>query len=637
MRRWIKTIIGKLIEKVESRLYRDCYVIDNKFISTQNFSDSVKTENGWADTMFIHRTVPYQVYRLHCTGGYELECADIHKVIDIKNQERLVSELVPGDHIMTEAGPKMVFLVEKLPYKHCMYDVMCNTPEHVYYTNGILSHNTISSSIYLAWYILFNYDKTVFLCGNIEKTAVDILGKVADVIKNVPFFMKPGIIKNSSLEWKFDNGCRLMGAATTKRAGIGFTIHCLYLDEFAHVDKGIIDEFFDNIYPTVSSLPDSKIIVTSTPNGMNRFYKIYDAATKGINSFKPFRIDWWQVPDWDKANKRWKPRDDNWMKMQIAQLGNGDDELGRERFGAQYGNSFLSTGNLLLGPNALKRLESDKEYFVKKPLAIFEDLDIPEAEYIKWKPDFEPEEAAMSNDMFVFSIDLSEGNGGDNTILNVFKMRVMKKEDWPNLLSPNSVRDFVGLEQVGIFAYNRIHLAQFAKILYVLSHKVFNCENTRIILEWNAFGGEVYNALKTVFGERNDFDTSVIVRFKRSVDNTRLEPGLRLTHDNKLIYCQNAKKNIGAGRMILHDDETIQEFNLFGRKGSSWAAITDHDDMAMSCIDANAFFDSRDFEWMSDIELERNPELFSEILKIIGEADNNQTDYKSLYSIGAFR
>lgn len=156
-------------------------------------------------------------------------------------------------------------------------------------------------------------------------------------------------------------------------------------------------------------------------------------------------------------------------------------------------------------------------------------------------------------------------------------------------------------------------------------------------MEWNAFGGEVYNSLKTVFGERNDFDTSVIVRFKRAVDRTRLEPGLRLTHDNKLIYCQNAKKNIGTGRMILHDDETIQEFNLFGRKGSSWAAITGHDDMAMSCINANAFFDSRDFEWMSDIELEKNPELFSEILKIIGEDNDNQTDYKSLYSIGAFR
>ena len=641
MRKLLKNIIGKLIEKVEYAMWKNTYVIDNKFLHAEPIDLKVKTYHSqdsieYSDAILVHRTVPYQVWRITLEDNTELECADIHKVFTHNLQEKCVDELEIGELLFTENGPKKIISIEKLPYKHCMYDITCNDLYHRYYTNGILSHNTISSSIYLAWYILFNYDKTCFLCGNIEKTAVDILGKVTDVIKNVPFFMKPGVIKNSSLEWKFDNGCRLMGAATTKRAGIGFTIHCLYLDEFAHVDKGIIDEFFDNIYPTVSSLPDSKIIVTSTPNGMNRFYKIYDAATKGINSFKPFRIDWWQVPDWDKVNKRWKLRDEDWMKAQIAQLGNGDDELGRERFGAQYGNSFLSTGHLLLGPNALKRLESDKEIFIKKDIAIFEDLDIPEAENLKWKSDFDLESVKYSKDMFLFSIDLSEGNGGDNTILNVFKMRVMDEEDWKNIISPNSARDFVGLEQVGIFAYNRIHLQQFAKILYVLSHKVFDCENVRIVLEWNAFGGEVYNALKNVFGDKNDFDSSTILRFRRSVDAKKLEPGLRLNHDNKLIYCQNTKKNIGIGRMIIHDEDTIQEFNLFGRRGSSWAAITDHDDRVMSCVDANAFFDSKDFEWMADIELEKDQELFRKILDVLGN-ENDSVDYRSLYSIGGFR
>lgn len=403
------------------------------------------------------------------------------------------------------------------------------------------------------------------------------------------------------------------------------------------MDKGIIDEFFDNIYPTVSSLPDSKIIVTSTPNGMNRFYKIYDAATKGINSFVPFRIDWWQVPDWDKVNKCWKLRGPDWMDTQIAQLGNGDEELGRERFGAQYGNSFLSTGSLLLGPNALKRLEEDKEVFVEKPIAEFEDAEIDEAALLRWKQDFEPEDAKYSDDMFLFSVDLSEGNGGDNTVLNVFKMKVMDKKDWENIKAPNNPRDFVGLEQVGMFAYNRIHLLQFAKMLYILSHKVFNSENVKILLEWNAFGGEVLNGLKTVFGDRNDFDVSTILRFKRSIDAQKLEPGLRLNRDNKLIYCQNAKKNIGNGRMVIHEENTIQEFNLFGRNGNSWAAITDHDDRVMTCVDANAFFDTKEFEWMADIELEKDDNAFHEIIMIIGEQGDQNTDYKSLYAIGSGR
>lgn len=482
---------------------------------------------------------------------------------------------------------------------------------------------TISSSIYLAWYILFNYDKTAFLCGNIEKTAVDILGKVVDVIKNVPFFMKPGVIKGSSLEWKFDNGCRLMGAATTKRAGIGFTIHCLYLDEFAHVDKGIIDEFFDNIYPTVSSLPDSKIIVTSTPNGMNRFYHIYDAATKGINQFTPFRIDWWQVPDWDKEKRQWVLRGEDWMKKQIAQLGNGDEELGKERFGAQFGNSFLSTGNLLLGPNALKRLEESREVFVHKPLPIFEDYDIDEYSEFVWKEDFDVENVKRTDEQFLFSIDLAEGNGGDNTVINIFKVRIMDKNDWANITVPNSVYDYVGLEQVGLFAHNRIHLQQFTKMLYILLHDVFNTENTKVVLEWNAFGGEVYNGLSHVFGDRNDFDSSCVLKFKRSLDGMRFEPGLRLNHDTKLIYCHNAKKNIGSGRMILHEEGTIGEFNIFGRVKSSYAAITDHDDKVMTCVNANAFFENRDFSWIADLVLERNPELASELTGMINVNDDS--------------
>lgn len=482
---------------------------------------------------------------------------------------------------------------------------------------------TISSSIYLAWYILFNYDKTAFLCGNIEKTAVDILGKVVDVIKNVPFFMKPGVIKGSSLEWKFDNGCRLMGAATTKRAGIGFTIHCLYLDEFAHVDKGIIDEFFDNIYPTVSSLPDSKIIVTSTPNGMNRFYHIYDAATKGINQFTPFRIDWWQVPDWDKEKRQWVLRGEDWMEKQIAQLGNGDEELGKERFGAQFGNSFLSTGNLLLGPNALKRLEESREVFVHKPLPIFEDYDIDEYSEFVWKEDFDVENVKRTDEQFLFSIDLAEGNGGDNTVINIFKVRIMDKNDWANITVPNSVYDYVGLEQVGLFAHNRIHLQQFTKMLYILLHDVFNTENTKVVLEWNAFGGEVYNGLSHVFGDRNDFDSSCVLKFKRSLDGMRFEPGLRLNHDTKLIYCHNAKKNIGSGRMILHEEGTIGEFNIFGRVKSSYAAITDHDDKVMTCVNANAFFENRDFSWIADLVLERNPELASELTGMINVNDDS--------------
>lgn len=481
------------------------------------------------------------------------------------------------------------------------------------------SGKTVSSSIFLAWYVLFNVDKTVFICANKEKTARDVVSKVQGVIMNVPFFMKPGINKWGSLECAFDNGCRVIGESTTPRSGIGFTIHCLYLDEFAHVEKGVIDEFYDNIYPTVSSLPDSKIIITSTPNGMNRFYQLYNAAEKGINSYKPFRIDWWQVPDWNKDKGEWVKRGEDWMLKTIRDLGGDDEELGRERFGKQFGNSFLSTGDLLLGPNALKILEQSQEAFIPVNLDVFENNDIEEARYFYIKKDFDIETARGNKDLFVFSIDLSEGRGGDNSVVNIFRMKVMEEEDWWRIGSPDSVRDFIGLEQVGIFCYNKINLHKLAKFIYILSNMVFNDEFVKIILEWNAFGGEVYNGLQNVFGEKNDFDSTSIVKFKRTVDSTRTEPGLKLNKDNKLIYCQNCRKNITSKRLILHDRETINEFNLFGRKGNSYAAIADHDDRVMTCVNVNAFFDARDFKWMADEVLENSPELASKLYDYISK------------------
>lgn len=482
------------------------------------------------------------------------------------------------------------------------------------------SGKTVSSSIYLAWYALFHYDRTVFLCANKEKTARDVLSKVQDVILNVPFFMKPGIVKWGGLECKFDNGCRIIGEATTPRSGIGFTIHCLYLDEYAHIQAGVIDEFFDNIYPTVSSLPDSKIIITSTPNGMNRFYQIYDAAEKGINSFKPFRIDWWQVPDWDKEKKCWVKRGKEWMEAKIRDLGGGDEELGVQRFGAQFGNSFLSTGGLLLGPNGLKTVSETREEFVRMDHSVFDEYDIPEAAYLRWRKGTDVESLRSDDRIRLFSIDLSEGNGGDDLVINMFDMMVMDEESRKLIVEPSSVYDFVGLEQFGIFSFNNINLMQFSKLLYLLTHKVMNPENVRMVLEWNAFGGEVFNNLKTVFGNRNDFDSGTVLKFKKSLDNEKLFPGLRVNSENKKIYCQKCKRNIGVRRMVLHDSQTIDQFSTFGKVKSSYAAIAGHDDMCMTCVDANAFFDTRDFTWLADYVIEKSGNL-DELLGLVREDD----------------
>ena len=181
---------------------------------------------------------------------------------------------------------------------------------------------TVTASIFNAWYVTFNMDKNTLLLANKSDSTKEIIDKAKTVIENLPFFMKPGIIKYDVMNVRCDNGCRLIGQSTTAKSGIGFTIHNLYLDEFAHVHPSIADSFYENVYPTLSSSKVSRITITSTPNGFNKFYQIYAAADRNDNEYLATRIDWWQHPD----------RDEAWYERELANLGS------IEAFNKQYGN-----------------------------------------------------------------------------------------------------------------------------------------------------------------------------------------------------------------------------------------------------------------------------------------------------------
>ena len=152
---------------------------------------------------------------------------------------------------------------------------------------------TVMSGVFVAWYLIFHTDKNVLAVANIASTTKEVVDKIKSIFENLPFFLKPGCISNNVMSMKFDNGCRLIGRTTTKNTGIGFTIHLLYIDEFAHISPAYLDFFYRAIYPTISASTTSKIIITSTPNGMNRFYEIYMDALNGLNTYAPLRVDWW--------------------------------------------------------------------------------------------------------------------------------------------------------------------------------------------------------------------------------------------------------------------------------------------------------------------------------------------------------
>lgn len=439
---------------------------------------------------------------------------------------------------------------------------------------------TVTASIFNAWYLTFNYDKTTLLLANKSESTKEIIDKAKVVVENLPFFMKPGIIKYDVMNVRSDNGCRLVGQSTTAKSGIGFTIHNLYLDEFAHIHPTIVDSFYENVYPTLSASKISRINITSTPNGFNKFYEIYADAEQQKNEYKATRIDWWQHPD----------RDDAWYQRELGNLGSED------AFNRQYGNEFTSSSSLLLSPGTMKVMRQEAKKLEWYDFEEFDNIQLDTKGFLGFSPDFDPEDAANSQKYYMFSVDIAEGNGGDYSVINMFEVEPMEDKDIENFVNPGAMYDFFRLNQVGVFRSNEHPIEEFAKVLYTLALDIFNGENTKLIIEYNTYGSILLQYLSTVFPGRNDFEDEMVLRFKHRHDAKTLKPGIRLKSDNKSVFCQNFKKQVETNKIKINDVVTVHEASLFGvLRNGSYGAQMGHDDIIMTAITATEFFTTTDY------------------------------------------
>lgn len=479
---------------------------------------------------------------------------------------------------------------------------------------------TVVAALFLLHNAIFNVDRNIGIAANKLATAVEIMDKIKEIMDYLPFYMKPGIKVYNQTMIVFENGCRIIAQATTKRSFIGFTIHTLYCDEFAHVEPHVLDEFYENIMPTVSSMDDSKIIITSTPNGYNKFFDIYQGGVDGTNSYHSIRVDWWQVPG----------RDDEWKEKTIADCG-GEDEFMR-----QFGNSFLSTGNTLLSPDSLAKLQKRRTRYVRKDIPEVEKNWEEEYRDLLFHPDFDVEEFRDPNKRWVLSIDLAEGGGGDNAVLNFFNLRMKSKDMLKDLNDPEKEfkkSDYFQLVQVGRFKSNITTLPKLAKLAYIMINDVIGPDNIRVVVEYNAFGGEFMRLLQTVFDDKNDFDMSCILKFYHNTDAKARKYGLKVRPDNKPILCIALKGYIATDNIIVTDEDTVEEFEVFSKVGSTWKASRGHDDLAMSTVDVTAIYDHPYFDVMMEeiMGLEENGELLKIYeLKVDEQYGNLYDNYQNL-------
>jgi hypothetical protein len=435
---------------------------------------------------------------------------------------------------------------------------------------------SITSSIILVWYLLFNHDKNAMILANVGDTAEELMDKIKSIIKGLPFFLKPGIMVNNVMSMRFDNGCRVLAKTTTKTSGIGFTIHFLYMDEFAHINPNFIEAFFRSTYPTVSSSKVSRIIVTSTPNGLNKFYEIYQGALDSTNTFNPIRVDWWQVPG----------RDEAWKQAEIGNLGS------EELFNQEYGNQVLSSSSLLLGSNELKKIKSiETEYFWRE-LSPLHDLDL-NYENLIWHPKFQIDLANSGGKKFVLSIDLSGGGKGDFTVINILKATPLPMSIIEKITTFDNETDFFGLVQVGVFRDNEIKLESLVKMVNSLVVDVLGLERTKLVIEMNYKGELLYDKLC----QNDDFFDGMFLFTKHTESAKTLKPGIKYNQKNKMQYCELLRGLVKENRIMVNEKKwTVPELFTFGLNNSgTYSSQTGHDDVAMTLVNLSPLFEGRDF------------------------------------------
>lgn len=306
LKKILKSVIYFLIQSIEKYEFRNFNPneedIMKKFVNTI-FLDKeilVETDYGMVPVSEINITQPFQRYRLELENGLWFEGADTHILYCNNHETKMLIDLTINDIVLTKQGPSKVKKVKKVYGKVSMFDLSINTPEMSYYTNDILSHNTVSAAIVILHFVLFNDEKGCMIVANKGKTVKEIIRKIKDIYKLLPFFLKKGVTNWNETQIAFENNSRIQTENRTKDPSIGFTIDLLYLDEFAHIPDNFIRDYYGAIVPVVSAIENSRIIITSTPNGYNMFWELMTAAELPDddpmkNPYKAMRVYWTQV------------------------------------------------------------------------------------------------------------------------------------------------------------------------------------------------------------------------------------------------------------------------------------------------------------------------------------------------------
>jgi len=391
---------------------------------------------------------------------------------------------------------------------------------------------------YLIHYILFNEQVNVAILANKASTARDLLSRLQLAYEHLPSWLQQGVMNWNKGSLELENGSKILAASTSASAVRGGSYNIIFLDEFAFIPSTIAEQFFSSVYPTISSGQSSKVMIVSTPYGMNMFYKMWTDAVNKNNEFVPIEVSWRDVPG----------RDDAWKEQTIK-------NTSEQQFLQEFECSFLGSVNTLIDPTKIQA--------------------IPHHDPIERSAGFDVYERPIKDHSYCMTVDVARGASNDYSAFVVIDITTL----------PYKV--------VAKYRSNEIKPLIFPDIIYRTA-KSYN--EAQILVEINDIGGQIADALHHDMAYENIIQTQMRGRLGQIVGggfgDTVSELGIRTTKSLKRIGCSNLKQLIESDKLLLNDFDIIVEMSTFIQKGPTFEADDGSTDDLIMCL---VFF-----AWLTD-------------------------------------
>ena len=368
---------------------------------------------------------------------------------------------------------------------------------------------------YLMHYVIFNDNVNVAILANKSSTARDILGRLQLAYENLPKWMQQGVLNWNKGSLELENNSRIIAASTSSSAIRGGSFNIIFLDEFAFVPNNIAEQFFSSVYPTISSGQTSKVMIVSTPHGMNMFYKLWNDSVNGNNSFQNIEVHWSEIPG----------RDEKWKEETIK-------NTSESQFRTEFECEFLGSVDTLISASKLRMLSHNNPIKSRAGLDIFEEV----------KPDHH----------YVVTVDVARGDLNDYSAFIVFDATQM----------PYRI--------VAKYKNNEIKPLVFPNIINEVAK---NYNHAEILVEVNDIGGQVADTLQFDL----EYDNMIMVSQRgragqiagSGFSGSGSQMGVRTTKAVKKVACSNLKQMIESDKLIISDFDIISELSTYILKGTS--------------------------------------------------------------------